>query len=389
LSIEARGQNDQDPGKWTVFFYILAQSARFPVNNKERLPGNSPGRPGNRGCRIFFAWTETFATPSRGRIMETIKNPEKTFWQDIVRASPVATFFHTDAWTEVMAEAFQLEDITCGFVFSDNTRAVLPLLAKKTRFNAAYTRCRSMVPGVYGGVISEKTLTESRHREIEAYLLSRKLTDLVVTGNPLDPNPFFSDRFRKTDKFTHILDLSAGFEPVFAGYSPKARRRSKSGLKKGLEIRPARTPQDIQDYYETYRDSLRRWGDAATRHYAFSLFENLFSKSRSGADLRLWLATLKNKIIGGVLVLYCNRHAVEWHAAFLREHAALSPNNTLRTEIIRDACRRGIERYDFNPSSNLAGVIKFKESFGAKKVFFTQEKWKNRKLFYRLLKNIS
>lgn len=98
---------------------------------------------------------------------------------------------------------------------------------------------------------------------------------------------------------------------------------------------------------------------------------------------------LKKEIIGGVLVFYCNQHVVEWHAAFLRKYAALSPNNTLRTEIIKDACGRGIDFYDFNPSSSLGGFVKFKESFGAEKVFFTYEKWKNRKFFYRLLKNIS
>lgn len=320
--------------------------------------------------------------------METIKNPDKTFWQDIVRASPAATFFHTDAWLAVMAKTFHLNNISCGFIFSDTTRAIIPLLAKQTRFNAAYTRCRSMVPGVYGGIISEKELTENQCREIEAYLVNRNLTDLSVNGSPLHPRPFFSDRFTKTEKFTHILNLSPGFETVFAGYSPKARRRSKSGLKKGIAVRMARNEQDIQDYYETYRDSLRRWGDTATSHYDIGLFKSLFSKSQSNADIRLWLATLENRVIGGVLVLYCNQHAVEWHAAFLREHAALSPNNTLRTEIIRDACSRGIEFYDFNPSSNLSGVIKFKESFGAKKVFFTYEKWKNRKLFYRLLKKL-
>jgi len=140
--------------------------------------------------------------------MKIINNPNPVFWKDVVKACSFATFFHTDTWASVMAETFRLKDITRAFIFDDGTKAVLPILAKGRMFGLAYLNCRSMYPGVYGGVISEKVLTEGQRQELEEYFLSLKLTALTIVGNPMRPQPFFLDNFEKKEMFTHMLNLN-------------------------------------------------------------------------------------------------------------------------------------------------------------------------------------
>ena len=122
-----------------------------------------------------------------------------------------------------------------------------------------------------------------------------------------------------------------------------------------------------------YQDALRRWGERATSRYPFAVFRAL---GRYDAQrVRLWLVRKSGAIIGGILVLYHNQHAVYWHGAFIAAFFEYRPSNLVHAEAIRDACERGYQWYDFNPSGGHEGVVRFKQSFHPQTLYFHAAAW--------------
>ena len=128
-------------------------------------------------------------------------------------------------------------------------------------------------------------------------------------------------------------------------------------------MKQASTLDDWRAYYQTYEDSVQRWGEKASAKYAWEMFSQIFRLS--SPHTKLWLAVYQNKVIAGALCFYAPRHVVYWHGAALEDYFRLRPANLLMSEAIRDACEKGYCWFDFNPSGGHEGVKAFKRSFGA------------------------
>jgi lipid II:glycine glycyltransferase (peptidoglycan interpeptide bridge formation enzyme) len=136
-----------------------------------------------------------------------------------------------------------------------------------------------------------------------------------------------------------------------------------------VRVRPATSINDYHAYYNAYQDSLQRWGERASMHYPRMLFENGFQLAKIYPDnIKLWLATVNEKVIAGAWVFYWNQHVDWWHGAAYASYFDHYPNNVLQTHIIIDALEKGYKFYDFNPSGGHENVARFKARFGAKKL---------------------
>ena len=306
-------------------------------------------------------------------MMEIIDNVQQKLWDDIVLNADGSTYFHTYEWAKIIEQSFPNYSIaTKAFVFDDGITAILPLIQSK-RFFGFRKSYVSMVPGVYGGLISNDGLTPAQVDEIYNHVVI-KCSNLKVVGNPYIEQ-YVPPFFHKDSMFTHVLDLENGFEKIRGNYSKGHRYNIRKAEKDGVYIKLGKSLEDYKAYYNIYQDSLKRWGDKATSRYKFNLFENIYnSKSK---NIKLILALVDEKIISGALLLYCGNHIVWWHGATLSDFFKHYPANFLQNEIIKDSCENGYKYYDFNPSGGHKGVMKFKEGFGAKQMFFSNYHYKN------------
>lgn len=298
--------------------------------------------------------------------MEIIDNVQQKLWDNIVLNADGSTYFHTYEWSKIIEQSFPNYLIaTKAFVFDNSITAILPLMQSK-RFFGFRKSYISMVPGVYGGLISNKRLIPEQVDEIYNHVV-KKCSNLRVIGNPyIEHNmPAF---FHKDDMFTHVLDLENGFETIWKNYSKGHRYNIRKAKKDGVYIKLGESLEDYKAYYNIYQDSLKRWGDKATSRYKFNLFENIYnSKSK---NIKLFLALVDKKIISGALLFYCGNHIVWWHGATLSDFFKHYPANFLQNEIIKESCESGHKYYDLNPSGGHEGVMKFKDGFGAKRIYF-------------------
>jgi hypothetical protein len=310
--------------------------------------------------------------------MKVIENPPIELWNQVISRSEYATFFHTPAWAHIIVETYPHFYIaTKGFVLDDGTVAIVPLVAAAER-NGFFKWCESMFPGGYGGAVAERNLIQAEIDHIFQYLTNAHTAYIHVMGNPyIDQS--LPPSFSRSLQYTHVLDLAKGFDAVFSNYSRGKRKSTRKARQLGVEIGVVTTEEDFKSYYEVYEDTLRRWGSNTLVSYPYRLFEQIYRCHSE--NIRLWVARVEGKIVSGSLNFYTNRHVLAWHGATLESYFGYHPVPLLRTEIIKDACERGLRYYDFSPSGGLEGVENYKDLFGAERLPFYSYKWQSNRLY--------
>jgi Acetyltransferase (GNAT) domain len=288
-------------------------------------------------------------------------------WIDIARRCPYATYFHTPAWAEIMVFLYpQLSAVAELFELRDGVPAVIPLLEYPTaRLFRGY---ESMVPGVYGGPIAERSLRDDEVDAIIDSLVSPRTTNVRIVGNP--HLECFRSAPDSASDFVHMIDLHPGFDEIFRNFHENHRYSYRTAVRKGLTLHRAESLQEFREYFEVYQADRRRWGAGALSDYPVRLFEEFHR--RADPNTVLWLAKLDGRVIAGDLWLYWGKRNVGWLGAIDPAFVKFNATNFVLTEIIRDACARGDSVFDMAASSGLPGLIRFKDSFGAKRVYFRE-----------------
>lgn len=296
---------------------------------------------------------------------------DDALWDRVVSQCDYATFFHSREWAEIWSAYTDraLRPAALEINFSDGRRALFPRAAAR-RLNGVLTRYHSSPDWTFGGWLSLDRLSCAHHRAM--WRLASRL-DLKIRRNPFDPLLEVSDvrGIQIAHDFTQVLDLrSISMDAqgwTCAELPHKARGQMRSSIRKaraaGVSVREAKDIDAWRRYFALYERSQERWESVLGEPHRFDLFRILCE--RRSPNIKLWLAELDGEAVCGAVLFYNNKHAVYWHGASHGDYAALSPGNLLQAHLIGDAFARGFTWYDFNPSGGLAGVERFKASFGA------------------------
>ncbi len=292
-----------------------------------------------------------------------ITTVDRQLWWDVARACPYATFFHTPRWSEIACRAMAtVRDRTIAAIFSNGTRAVLPLL--EIRRAGPFAALISTFEGCYGGIIADGPLSAADATLLYRQVYRWNVSNFYYLANPLAPPETIDRTYHFADEISHILQLDDDFEAIFNRFDKSARTNYRRGLREGVRIRRAKSPTDYEAYYRTYRDAVRRWGHDDSYGYSWEFLSHLFACERQHPDeLTLWVVELDGAVVGGTLAFYWNQHVTAWHgtvtSAALKRRAMV----VLDVEIARDAAARGFRYYDLNTSAGIEGVMTYKRNF--------------------------
>ncbi|HEX7052154.1 MAG TPA: GNAT family N-acetyltransferase [Longimicrobiales bacterium] len=299
--------------------------------------------------------------------MKILERMDEASWWEVARACDYATFFHTPLWRRLAVETFRgCRDASIGAELDDGVRVVFPLIAHRSRLPWRAAEVSSTFGGCYGGPIADGPLDTDDRRRLFRAVVARAPGGLHLTGNPLH-GPFgdIEGLGRRLDG-THRLELDAPFTTLSTRFSRGHRANIAKGRRLGVTTRIAESVSDYRGYYLVYKDSLTRWGAAATSRYPWRLFANGARLAGGHRDhIALWLAEFEGRIAAGAWMFYWNQHAVYWHGAARTDMRHTRASHVLLADVIEDACRRGLRWFDFNPSGGHAGVAEFKRRFGA------------------------
>jgi hypothetical protein len=314
----------------------------------------------------------------------------RALWEEAARKSRHATFFHTPAWAAVFVRTYpkKFKAAALAAPYSGG-QIVLPALEIYSEAFGAFKTFYSNWPGVYGGFLWTGAAPGTRElAEAAQSLQGPRAARWTVFGSPfVASDGAFGPGWRQKERETSLVELSRikNEDELPSIYDSAARNKLNKARRAGFVVAPAASARDVSDYYEIYKESLRRWGKNATNRYDEALFQNFFALKAPEAVL--WLVKKEGRSAGGSLNFYFNGHAVEWHGVCAEAHFKDGVRNFLADALMRDARRRGFQFYDFNPSGGHAGTQDFKASMGARKNIFTSHEWQNEGL-YRVFKKI-
>jgi hypothetical protein len=244
----------------------------------------------------------------------------------------------------------------CRADFADGTSALFPLVRSPRRL-PSLTLAAGMPLGLEGTpILLEGRLgAEHLHGIFQALGAGGRLD---VHGGAGGSPPSTGE---VTSSVTHTLDLRVGFEALWNSiFSSTNRNRCRKAERAGVEVRRDCEPGAADRYYELYAVATRAWGYTKPP-YPRALVRSLLD---SGAA-ELWLAHHDGSLISGAVMFLGSEDVFYWSGALNREFQSLAPSNAVMRAAIESACERGFAYFDFGASGPLAGVEKFKESFGA------------------------
>lgn len=305
-------------------------------------------------------------------------------WLEIAKSDSDATFFHTPYFADLLRADGKIETAYANVWEVDHGQVALPILKKKKAWGIpglpqpSFATVESSGAGTYGGFIGTEpasgwaNLYDSAFRNINEIAFS-----LHITENPFaDQSAALSNIGETKTDFTQIIRLDSTYDEIYNNFRSGRQRNIDTAKDKGVNVRRASSKEDVEAYYDCYRDSLERWDDV-TSVYGKQLFDRAWKLSQSLDDVSIWVTEVNGEIASGALICEWNGHVDYWHGAAKSEFFDYRPNDILHAKIIEDAVERGAKIYDFNPSGGHDGVVKFKKGFGPERVSFSRFKTSN------------
>lgn len=276
-------------------------------------------------------------------------------WEKLVEKDPYATFFHTPIWYEVARNYGELDGYDFFVLHIGDSRYGFPIGYRKILKGISKTYVSSPF-GTYGGVLSDQEIIPASHlKEIRNWLLSWK--SISFRDNPF--RLLLEDVYGESSYTQAVKLKEVDITNIYKDWTKGHKSAAKKAIREGVTIRIAESVEDWDEYYAVYLDSIKRWGDSATSFYKKNLFYSLMEKEK----IKLWLAFFDGRVISGCLCFYHNKHVVYWHGAALQDYFKLGSVHALQAELIKNALENGFLFYDFNPSGNHDGVVRFKKGF--------------------------
>jgi hypothetical protein len=160
---------------------------------------------------------------------------------------------------------------------------------------------------------------------------------------------------------THILKLDGDFESIWKGYQKKNRAVIRNAMRAGTDVSVVSGPKAATTLHGLYARQAQAWGDH--KPYKYRLIEGC-ATYEGRAFAQLWQAVIDGVVHSSLLAFYDDREVFPWLMGSTPECRKLGVNNYLISEIIRDACNRGLERVNLGGSMGNPGIEHFKRALG-------------------------
>jgi len=273
-------------------------------------------------------------------------------WDAFVMACPAATFFHRAGWQNILRDVFRHETYFLFARGAAGIEGVLPLARIKSMlFGHSLV---SLPFAVYGGVAANNPAAADA-LEQEAQALARRLG--VEHLELRNVQPRHADWPAQDLYVTFRKSLLADVEANMLAIPRKQRAMVRKGIKNGLrsDIDPG-----VERFFPLYADNVHRHGTPALpRRY----FEALLSEFAGDTEV-LTVQGPDGRALSSVLSFYFRDEVLPYYAGDDESARDLAANDFKYWELMRRACERGIQVFDYGRSKQGTGSFSFKKNWG-------------------------
>lgn len=279
---------------------------------------------------------------------------------EFVRARRGATFFHSPAWLEILAESFPA--FRCGWLTARNGASLSGLMPVVLIAHGPVYTLQSLPFGTYGHPLAEGG--DAQRRLLEAFFeLARSPRCVLAIANLFEAvaQPRLPRGWRERTEECRLVRLDCTFEEYrSARISRKRRQLCNRCEREGVAARLLDLA-DIEQFYSVYLGGAAGWGGG--HPYPRRFFESLFRRREEG--VLVWGAFLGDALIAAHVDFYFGRAAQAWQAGIAPLAREFDAAAFLVLHAIREAIERGVAVFNLGSSGGDGGMIFFKESMGA------------------------
>ena len=304
--------------------------------------------------------------------VEIVTDPE--VWNRFVDASPTGNITQTYEWGE-LRDALGGDVLRLGAFEGGELRGTMlvvigraPVLRRPYLYAPRGPVVNDASDPALAALCAE---AEQRGRKRGAFML--KVEPSVADGDAAWLAALQRLGFRRNPFATHprrswLLDIRPSEADLLAGMKEKWRYNIRLAGRKGVVVREATTPQDVDTFYTLYQETAARDGFFIhpKQHYADIL--RLYGARDAGV---LLLAEYEGTPIAGLVALKCGPVATYMFGASSNAERNRMPNHLCQWTAIQWAKARGCTTYDFraiaevlDPQEDLYSLFTYKQGFG-------------------------
>jgi len=272
-------------------------------------------------------------------------------WDSFVYSCPEATFYHRAGWKTVIERAFEHPTYFLYAETDGTVQGVLPLGHIKSRFfgNALI----STPYGVYGGIAASNT----RARQALASAAEDLALRLEVDYVELRQRQGFCEGWETKDLYvTFRKRIDPDAEKNFRAIPRKQRAMVRKGIQANLK---SEVEDDVERFFDNYAASYRRLGTPVLPKHFFEILLEVFGK-----DCEILTVTKDGRSVSSVFSYFFRNEILPFYGGGTVEARELKANDFMYWELMRLACERGLEIFDYGRSRRDTGSYRFKKHWG-------------------------
>jgi len=273
-------------------------------------------------------------------------------WDAFVMTCPEATFFHRAGWQNVVRDVFHHDTY---FLFAEAGGVIQGVLPLGHVNSWLFGNSLVGLPfAVYGGVAA-CNVQAAQALEFEAQELAARLGvghlewRNVKPRHPNWPAQNLYVTFRKAilpDEDANMLAIPR-----------KQRAMVRKGIKHGLR---SEIDSHVDRFFDLYADNVHRHGTPAMPKRYFRALLTEF-----GQDCEvLTVTTPEGRALSSVLSFYFRDEVMPYYAGDDESARHLAANDFKYWELLRRACARGLQVFDYGRSKQGTGSYAFKKNWG-------------------------
>ena len=273
-------------------------------------------------------------------------------WDAFVARCAGATFFHRSGWQRVIEEVFRHRTHFLYAHRAGRIEGVLPLAhVKSFLFGNALV---SLPFAVYGGAVAESADVSNALEEEAQRLAQRIGVDHLELRNVSARHPDWPTQDLYVTFRKKILpDPDANLLAIPRKQRAMVRKAMKAGLESEIDAGPGR-------FFALYADNVRRHGTPALPRRYFEALQHVF-----GDDCEiLTVVDLSGRPLSSVLSFYFRDEVLPYYAGDDTAARELAANDFKYWELMRRACERGLDVFDYGRSKQGTGSFAFKKNWG-------------------------
>jgi FemAB-related protein (PEP-CTERM system-associated) len=277
-------------------------------------------------------------------------------WDDFVRATPAATFFHRAAWARVIRESF---GHATPYAYAEQDGAivgVLPLARMKTFLFGDLLASTPFC--VYGGSVA---VNEEARLALEAHAidLQRKLGVPALEFRRMEAaDPGWQGRAPLYFTFRKAIAITGDDTKDQEKNIPRKQRAEvRKAIKRGLT---SVSNSDIDTLHRVYAESVRNLGSPVFPRRYFRLLAEAFP-----AEHDVTTVLHEGTPVTSVLNFHFRNEVLPYYGGGTQGARGLAANDFMYWEVMRRAgAERGATLFDFGRSKIDTGAFDFKKNWG-------------------------